>query len=126
VLTHAECNTELFHVRAEEIYRQARERISGSALEILTPGDSEFLIGDVPHPDHPTRLPPARRRSRHRPRRRPHRHHAARPPPPRAGPPSWPRTRSPPPTPIRSRAPANTSTSAPAADSNSSSAHSRT
>jgi len=39
---------QLFRVRAEEIYRQARARISGSALEILSPGDSEFLIGDVP------------------------------------------------------------------------------
>ena len=39
---------QLFRVRAEEIYRQARARSGGSALEILTPGDSEFLIGDVP------------------------------------------------------------------------------
>jgi hypothetical protein len=39
---------QLFRVRIEQIYRQARERISGSALEILTSGASEFLIGDVP------------------------------------------------------------------------------
>ena len=39
---------QLFRVRVEEIYRQARAWISGSALEILSPDDSEFLIGDVP------------------------------------------------------------------------------
>jgi hypothetical protein len=38
----------LFRVRMEEIYRQARERISGSALKILTVGTGEFRIGDVP------------------------------------------------------------------------------
>jgi hypothetical protein len=39
---------QLFRVRIEEIYRKAREHIGGSALEILTPGRNEFLIGDIP------------------------------------------------------------------------------
>ena len=39
---------QLFRVRVEITYRQARAWISGSALEILSPDDSEFLIGDVP------------------------------------------------------------------------------
>lgn len=39
---------QLFRVRIEELFRQARERTSRSALEILTSGSSEFLIGDVP------------------------------------------------------------------------------
>jgi hypothetical protein len=39
---------QLFRVRIEDIYQKAREWITSSALEILTPGSSEFLIGDVP------------------------------------------------------------------------------
>jgi hypothetical protein len=38
----------LFRVRIEELFRQARERSDRSALEILSAGDSEFLLGDVP------------------------------------------------------------------------------
>ena len=33
------------------------EFTASSALEILSPGGSEFLIGRSPGPDHPTRLP---------------------------------------------------------------------
>lgn len=38
----------LFRERIEELVRQARLRADSSALEIETPGDGEFLIGDVP------------------------------------------------------------------------------
>jgi hypothetical protein len=39
---------QLFRVRIEALFQQARERTSRSSLEILTSGSSEFLIGDVP------------------------------------------------------------------------------
>lgn len=39
---------QLFRVRVEDLFGQAREQMSGLGLEILTPASGEFLIGDVP------------------------------------------------------------------------------
>jgi hypothetical protein len=39
---------QLFRVRAEDLFGQARELMSSLGLEILSPASGEFLIGDVP------------------------------------------------------------------------------
>ena len=39
---------QLFRVRMENLFAQAREWMSGMGLEILSPASGEFLIGDVP------------------------------------------------------------------------------
>lgn len=39
---------QLFRVRAEDLFGQAREWMNGQGLEILSPASGEFLIGDVP------------------------------------------------------------------------------
>ena len=39
---------QLFRVRVEDPFSQAREWMSGQGLEILSPASGEFLIGDVP------------------------------------------------------------------------------
>ena len=39
---------QLFRVRVEDLFRRAREWMSGQGLEILSPASGEFLIGDVP------------------------------------------------------------------------------
>ena len=39
---------QLFRERIEDIYLKTRTFVTSSGLEVLTPGSSEFLIGDVP------------------------------------------------------------------------------
>jgi len=39
---------QLFRVRIEDLFSQARQWMRGQGLEILTPASGEFLIGDVP------------------------------------------------------------------------------
>ena len=39
---------QLFRVRVEDLFGQARQWMSGLGLEILSPASGEFLIGDVP------------------------------------------------------------------------------